>query len=462
MAETVFKYEGSTPEQVLAELAAKCGLLLTEVGFYQYLDSQDELAHFRDQFSFPKLTTSPGVECDDAENENCVYFCGNSLGLQPKSTKEHVQKVLENWEINNISCHVMGHLPGITCDNYVRDGMANLVGSSQEEVVVMNGLSVNLHLLMVSFYQPTKKRHKILLEEHAFPSDHYIVMSQIQQRGFDPEDSMLFVKARPDEELIHIDDILDLIEKEGDSIALIMLPGVQYFTGQVFNMEEITAAGHRKGCYVGFDLAHAVGNIELYLNKWEVDFACWCTYKYLNSGPGCLGGAFVHKKFAKTKMPKFLGWWSHKESTRFEMSNDLDFSCGVESYRISNPPPPLLVACILASEIFDQTSVRQLREKSFLLTGYLECLLKHYFSDISDSTTATVEILTPANFSDRGCQLSLRFSCSLKEVAEKMTKKGMIFDIRQPNVMRVAPVPLYCSFHDVYRFVNALREALST
>ncbi|XP_078485935.1 kynureninase-like [Ciona intestinalis] len=458
-----FKYGSSTPSEVLSDLAAKNNVSVLDKDFQVFLDANDDLANLRDDFLIPKKATSPGVECNDKDqNESCVYFCGNSLGLQPKSAQQDTKKVLQNWELNSIECHKVGYLPAIDCDNHARDGMAKIVGCHRDEVVIMNGLTVNLHLLMVSFYQPTQSRHKILIEEHAFPSDYYVVRSQIQQRGFDPDTSMLLLKPRKGEEIFRMKDVLEVIEKEGDSIALVMLPGVQYFTGQVFDMETITCTAHAKGCYVGFDLAHAVGNIELDLHDWDVDFACWCTYKYLNSGPGNLGGAFVHKKFDDTKLPKFLGWWGHRESTRFEMSNDLDFASGVESYRLSNPPP-LLVACVLASlKVFDKTSIRKLREKSFLLTGYFEFLLKHYFSKQLGSTKPSVEILTPTNFNERGCQLSLRFSCSLLEVSSKLKKQGMIFDTRQPNVMRVSPVPLYNTFHDVYQFIQALRKALSS
>uniref|UniRef100_H2Y9D3 Kynureninase n=1 Tax=Ciona savignyi TaxID=51511 RepID=H2Y9D3_CIOSA len=410
--------------------------------FHKILDDGDELSKFRERFEIPKLY--------------CVYFCGHSLGLQPKSTESHVQQVLQSWKQNANQCRYVTSLPLVYCDNQAKKGLSELVGCYESEVVAMNSLTTNLHLLMTSFYQPTKYRYKILIEQNAFPSDYYVVASQIRLAGYDEDESLILVKPRQ----VSLACLLHLIEKEGDSIALILLPGVYFITGQAFDMKAITEAGHKKGCYVGYDLAHAVGNIELHLHEWGVDFACWCTYKYLNSGPGGIGAAFLHRRFDNTKMNKLLGWWGHKESTRFEMTSDFDFAPGIDSYRLSNPPA-LLVVCFIASlNEFLEAGGRRLREKRFLLTGYLEYLLKHHFSEPSNTSKVTVDIVTPLKFAERGCQLSIRFSCPVHQVAEELRKRGMIFDIRKPDVMRLTPVPLYNRFYDVYRFVDTLRSVL--
>uniref|UniRef100_H2Y9N6 Kynureninase n=1 Tax=Ciona savignyi TaxID=51511 RepID=H2Y9N6_CIOSA len=403
------------------------------------------------------------VDCDVTKDDDCVYFCGHSLGLQPKSTESHVQQVLENWKQNADESRFLTSYPSAFCDKQAKKGLSELVGCSENEVVAMNSLTTNLHLLMTSFYQPTKDRYKILIEQNAFPSDYYVVASQIRLAGYDEDESLILVKPRQNEKLFRMDDIIEVIEKDGDSIALILLPGVYFITGQAFDMKAITEAGHKKGCYVGYDLAHAVGNIELHLHEWGVDFACWCTYKYLNSGPGGIGAAFLHRRFDNTKMNKLLGsfrlvggtqlvsgWWGHKESTRLEMTSDFDFAPGIDSYRLSNPPA-LLVVCLIASlNEFLEAGGRRLREKRFLLTGYLDYLLKHHFSEPSNTSKVTVDIVTPLKFAERGCQLSIRFSCPVHKVSEELRKRGMIFDIRKPDVMRLTPVPLYNSFYDVY------------
>lgn len=326
----------------------------------------------------------------------------------------------------------------------------------------MNGLTVNLHLLMLSFYKPTAARHKILLENKAFPSDHYAVESQIRLRGFDPEESMLLLTSRPGEETLRTEDILEVIEKEGDSIAVVMLSGVQYYTGQLFNMAAITEAGQRKGCFVGFDCAHAAGNVELKLHDWGVDFACWCSYKYLNSGAGGLAGAFIHEKHKDTIEPALLGWWGHKLKTRFQMNNVLDLQGGVSGFRLSNQP--ILLVCPLQAslEVFNMTSMQALRKKSLLLTGYLEYLIQHYYSkDPAQPHKPHVHILTPSDPQQRGCQLSLSFSVHIRKVFQELEKRGVACDMREPSVLRVAPVPLYNSFSDVHRFVETLGSALA-
>jgi len=435
----------SSPSEALAKIAKENVLSLLGKDFPAFMDNQDKLSHLRDQFHTPD--TSEDIDCS-------IYFCGNSLGLQPKKTKEHLEKVLENWKNNTIDCHFKGFLPAALCDEVVLDDMAAVVGALPQEVAVMNALSVNIHLLLTSFYQPTVKRHKILIEEKAFPSDHYVAVSQIQQRGFNPDESLLFVPTEKGKQTFSMDEVCRIIEEQGESIAVVMLPGIHYFTGQVFDMKRITEAAHRKGCKVGFDLAHAVGNIVLKLHDWNVDFACWCTYKYLNSGAGGIGGAFMHETHKINEFPKLLGWWGHRLDTRFDMSNSLELSTGIAGYRISNPPPALVAGLKASLDIFKQTSMEALAAKSFLLTGYLEMLLLTYFG-----ADKGFEIITPAA-GERGCQLSVKFSVPVEEIFKKMAEKGIRCDIRKPSVIRLAPVPMYNTFKDVFTFVNILRSLL--
>jgi len=365
-------------------------------------------------------------------------------------------QVLDNWHTNHIDSHFTGYLPAAHCDESIKDLMANMVGARPNEVAIMNGLTVNLHLMMVSFYKPTPSRHKILLEAKAFPSDHYVVESHIKMRGYNPEESMLEVAFNKDS-LWDMDEIIKIIEDQGDSIAVILLPGVQYLTGQVFDMERITKAAHRKGCMVGFDLAHAVGNIQLSLHDWDVDFACWCTYKYVNAGAGGIAGVFLNERIDTSNMDKLSGWWGHKMETRFHMSNKMDLSPGIDGYRLSNPPPLLCAPLHASLEIFNGASMKKLSAKQFKLTGYLELLLKHYFT--TDDNTR-IGIVTPTSTKERGSMLCLRFARPVDQIFDEVQKYGCIVDKRKPDIMRVTPAPLYCSFEDVYRFVNVLRIVL--
>ncbi|XP_077791913.1 kynureninase isoform X2 [Podarcis muralis] len=333
----------------------------------------------------------------------------------------------------------------------------------KEEVALMNGLTVNLHLLMLSFFKPTADRYKILLEAKAFPSDHYAVESQLQFHGLDMESSMLMIEPQEGEETLRTEDILAVIEKEGDSIAIILFSGVQYYTGQLFDIPRITKAGQEKGCFVGFDLAHAVGNVELHLHEWGVDFACWCSYKYLNSGAGGLAGAFIHEKHSQTVKPTLVGWWGHDFKTRFLMENKLQLSPGINGFRLSNPSILLVCALHASLEVFGQTTMKLLRRKSILLTGYLEYLIKHYYSeDTNDPEQPFVRIITPSQIEERGCQLTLVFSVPIKDIFKELEKRGVACDIREPNALRVAPVPLYNSFHDVHRFIEILGSAMAS
>ncbi|XP_045414842.1 kynureninase isoform X3 [Lemur catta] len=335
--------------------------------------------------------------------------------------------------------------------------------ANEKEIALMNALTVNLHLLLLSFFKPTPKRYKILLEAKAFPSDHYAIESQLQLHGLNIEESMRIIKPREGEEILRIEDILEVIEKEGDSIAVILFSGLHFYTGQLFNMPAITKAGQAKGCFVGFDLAHAVGNVELHLHDWGVDFACWCSYKYLNSGAGGIAGAFVHEKHTHKIKPALVGWFGHDLSTRFQMDNKLQLIPGASGFRISNPPILLVCSLHASLEIFKQATMKALRRKSIMLTGYLEYLINHYYSkDKADTKKPMVNIITPSRVEDRGCQLTLTFSISKKNVFQELEKRGVVCDKREPNGIRVAPVPLYNSFHDVYRFINLLNSVLDS
>ncbi|XP_033020136.1 kynureninase isoform X5 [Lacerta agilis] len=359
--------------------------------------------------------------------------------------------------------HFTGKRPWALGDECIVELVADIVGAHKEEVALMNGLTVNLHLLMLSFFKPTSDRYKILLEANAFPSDHYAVESQLQFHGLDMESSMLMIEPQEGEETLRTEDILDVIEKEGDSIAIILFSGVQYYTGQLFDIPRITKAGQEKGCFVGFDLAHAVGNVELHLHEWGVDFACWCSYKYLNSGAGGLAGAFIHDKHSQTVKPTLVGWWGHDFKTRFLMENKLQLSPGINGFRLSNPSILLVCALHASLEVFGKTTMKLLRRKSILLTGYLEYLIKHYYSeDTNDPEQPFVRIITPSQIEERGCQLTLVFSVPIKDVFKELEKRGVACDIREPNALRVAPVPLYNSFHDVHRFIEILGSAMAS
>ncbi|XP_044201315.1 kynureninase [Thunnus albacares] len=454
---------GSTPRETLERVSASLGCSPTSAEVAAYLDKNDKLRHLRGEFLVPKIADLPPSDLSLVDGtKECIYLVGNSLGLQPKMARKYLEEELEKWAKTGVHGHTEGSRPWAWAENNIEELMANIVGAKTEEVAIMNGLTVNLHLLMLSFYKPTATRHKILLEDKAFPSDHYAVESQIRLRGFDPQQSMLLLSPRPGEETLRTEDILEVIEKEGDSIAVVMFSGVQYYTGQLFNMAAITEAGQRKGCYVGFDCAHAAGNAELKLHDWGVDFACWCSYKYINSGAGGLAGAFIHEKHKHTVKPALLGWWGHDLKTRFQMNNVMELQPGVSGYRLSNQP--ILLVCPLQAslEVFNMTSMQALRRKSLLLTGYLEYLIQHYYSkDPSRPHKPHVHIITPSDPQQRGCQLSLSFSVPIRKVFQELEKRGVACDMREPSVLRIAPVPLYNSFSDVHRFIETLGSSLA-
>jgi kynureninase len=403
-------------------------------------DRGDPLARFRGEFHIPGR--------DNGEDE--IYFAGNSLGLLPRRTPKYVDAELEKWRRFAVKAHFSGENPWMPYHELLAEPMARLVGASSTEVVTMNSLTVNLHLMMSSFYRPTRERHRILLEEHAFPSDDYALESQARLHGFDPAEAL--VRTRPDRR-----GITEALERDGDSIALVVLPGVQYYTGEAFDIEAITRLAHGKGCVVGFDMAHAVGNLVLRLHDWDVDFAVWCTYKYLNSGPGSVGGCFVHERHGRRQdLPRLAGWWGHDKESRFRMEPGFRPIPGAEGWQLSNPPILSLAAIRASLDVFREAGgMEPLREKSLRLTGYLEWLLQR-------ETGNAVEILTPSDPRRRGCQLSLQVksSASGRTVFERLEASGVTCDWREPDVIRVAPVPLYNRYEEVHRFVEILRNAL--
>lgn len=410
------------------------------IEFAQELDAKDELKKYRAEFHIPL----------QKNGEEHIYMCGNSLGLQPKRTKEFLNQELEDWATFGVEGHSHARNPWLPYHEFLSDSYAKIVGAKSSEVVAMNTLTVNLHLMMVSFYRPNEKRHKIIIEGDAFPSDIYAVESQIKHHGFSNESSLVKLKPTDGQAYISTIDIQKIIEKEGDKIALIMLGGVNYYTGQVFEFEKITKLAHQKGIKVGFDLAHAAGNIKLELNKWGVDFAIWCSYKYLNSGPGSIGAAFIHEKHHQRNLPRFAGWWGHKKDDRFKMPDKFIPINTAEGWQLSNPPILSLAAVRASLSIFDEVGMDKLVIKSKKLTDYLLYLLNTIDTD-------RINVITP---NERGCQLSIRVKNGDKNLFDKITKRGVIADWREPDVIRVAPVPLYNSYTDVYEFYSILKNIL--
>ena len=413
--------------------------------FAREMDARDPLAHFRERFHIPKVPNG----------QECIYLCGHSLGLQPKSVPAYLQQELCDWAELGVEGHFRGKNPWFTYHRLLTEQTAQLVGADSSEVVVMNSLTVNLHLMMTSFYRPTATRHKILMEGGAFPSDQYALKSQIRFHGFDPASSLVELRPRNGESCMREEDIDLLFDREGHSIAIILLGGVNYVTGQAFDIAGITAAGHEKGCIVGFDLAHAAGNIPLRLHDWGPDFAVWCSYKYLNGGPGCVGGCFVHQRHAHAwSLPRFAGWWGHDEKTRFKMGPDFHPMEGAEGWQLSNPPVLALAPLRASMDIFSEAGLDALRAKSVSLTGYLEFLLR-------EKSSSEFSVITPAEETRRGAQLSLRLSRRGSEICDRLAAVGVVADWREPDILRVAPVPLYNSYADVFQFVQRFSAALS-
>jgi len=411
--------------------------------YAQKMDLNDPLNYLQDRFYFPNVDGKPAI-----------YLCGNSLGLQPKTVKDHLQKELDNWADKAVDGHFHGKDPWYGARKKSKPALAKIVGAKEHEVVAMNNLSSNLHFLMVSFYQPTKTRFKIITEAGAFPSDSYMLETQVKFHGYDPHDAIIEIHPRAGEHTLRTEDILDKISAHKEELALVMMAGLQYYTGQVFDMAKITKAGHDAGAKVGFDLAHAAGNAALSLHDWGVDFATWCSYKYLNSGPGNISGIFVHERHADNpELPRFAGWWGHDETERFKMEKGFKPMYGADGWQLANTNILALAAHQAALELFEEAGMDRLRKKSELLTGYLEFL-------IGQTNSGVLEIITPQNPKERGCQLSLLVHKGGKDVFDEFYKNGIVGDWRHPNVIRVAPTPLYNSFMDVYKFAKILEQAL--
>ncbi len=412
--------------------------------YAKQLDNEDQLSEFRQQFHLPK----------DEQGNPLIYMTGNSLGLQPKITKDYIQQELNDWATLGVEGHTEGKNPWLHYHEFLTETMADIVGAKPLEVVVMNSLTANLHFMMVSFYKPTDKRYKILIEADAFPSDKYAVESQLRHHGYDDKDGLILWKSRDGEELARYEDLEKILEDHGDDIALIMIGGVNYYTGQFFDLKRITELGHKYGCTVGFDCAHGAGNVQLNLHNSGADFAVWCTYKYLNSGPGSLSGAFVHERHANRKdLNRFTGWWSHNKETRFKMRDEFDQLPGAEGWQLSNPPILSMAAIRASLDVFKKAGFDKLVLKSKKLTGYFEFLL-------NELNNSDIKIITPNNPEERGCQLSIQVKNADKSLHQKLTDAGIITDWREPDVIRSAPVPLYNSFMDVYNFVDRLKSIL--
>lgn len=408
-------------------------------------DAEDPLAAMRALFHVPR-------QADGAET---VYLCGHSLGLQPRSVRGIVEQELDSWAISGVEGHFDSQRPWVSYHEVLTPALARLAGALPHEVVAMNSLTVNLHLMLASFYRPQDRRNKIMIEARAFSSDRYAVRSHLEHRGFDPEQSLIEIEPSHGAQVFDTEDICARIAEHADELSLIVLPGVQYLSGQCFDMHRITGCARKHGILIGFDLAHAIGNVPLHLHDWDVDFAVWCSYKYLNSGPGALGGAFIHERHGtELRTPRLAGWWGHDKNTRFEMPDAFVPLAGAEGWQLSNPSILSAAPLFASLQLFDQATLPALRAKSIRLTGYLELLLQAFLGE-------QITILTPSAIEARGCQLSLRIERPPEEARklhEQLMLKGCICDWREPDVVRVAPAPLYNSFADVWQFVAVLRE----
>ena len=414
--------------------------------FAQDLDQQDELKKYKSQFIFPQHN-----------NKDVIYFTGNSLGLQPKNAKDFVDEVMNDWANLAVEGHFYAQKPWWDYHERFANPLSKIVGALPSEVTVMNTLTVNLHLLMVSFYRPTKTRYKIICEEKAFPSDQYMFQSQLQFHGYKQQDALVEIKRREGEHNIRLEDILEKINQVGDELALVLIGGVNYYTGQVFDMKTITQAGHKVGAVVGFDLAHAAGNIKLELHNWNVDFASWCSYKYMNSGPGNASGCFIHEKHHTNKeLPRFAGWWGNKKENRFLMEQNFNPIEAADGWQISNLPILSLAPYLASVALFDEIGMDKLILKRNKITSYLEFILKEIDTEINGN----FEIITPTNQEERGCQLSVFFHGEGKSLFEYLMKNGVVTDWREPNVIRFAPVPLYTSYEDMYNFGQILKSGI--
>ena len=416
--------------------------------FAEGLDAQDELRSFRNEFLIPQHN-----------GKDAIYLCGNSLGLQPKSAEKYLKAQLTSWKDLAVEGWFQGDDPWLQFHHQLKQPLANLIGARTEEITAMNSLTVNLHLLLVSFYQPNTKRYKILMEGGAFPSDQYAVESQVIYHGFKPEDAIIELFPREGELTLRTEDILSAIEKNADELALVLFGGINYYTGQLFDMATIAASAHKAGAYAGFDLAHAAGNVPLSLHDWDADFACWCSYKYMNSGPGGISGIFVHEKhFNNPQLKRFAGWWGYRPDKRFLMTPGFDPAKGAEGWQVSTSPILLMAVHKAALDIFEKAgSLEKLRQKSILLTGYLEYLLNEINHKYNEEL---FQIITPKNPTERGCQLSIVCKRDGKKIFNYLSENDVIGDWREPDVIRLSPVPLYNSFKDVYEAIMHLDRHL--
>jgi len=415
--------------------------------FARSMDTEDPLKDFRNKFYLP----------ENEKGDPKIYLCGNSLGLQPRPVKEHIRVELEDWQRMGVEGHFQGRNPWFHYHKYFTTMLSRLTGAREQEVVAMNTLTVNLHLMMVSFYRPTPARYKILIEKGAFPSDQYAVESQLRYHGFDPGEAMIEIKPRTGEHTLRTEDIVQAITNNRRELALVLLPGVQFYSGQFLDMPTITQAAHEVGAYAGFDLAHAIGNVPLRLHDWEVDFAVWCSYKYLNSGPGGVGGLFVHEQYADQELPRFAGWWGHDEDNRFQTNKAFQPEYGASGWQLSNAQILPMAAHKAALDIFGEADPRALQEKSQKLTAYLAFLIREMKAS---QPAADYELITPEDPQKRGAQLSLLVHTQAYELYEKLIQNDVVADYREPNVIRVAPVPLYNSFEEVFDFGAILKQHL--
>jgi kynureninase len=415
------------------------------LAFAKQLDEQDSLKHFREQFYIPVIN-----------GKECIYFTGNSLGLQPKTTQDYVVNELEDWANFGVEGHFHATNPWFSYHEIFPQQVAKIVGALPEEVVVMNQLTVNLHLLMTTFYRPTKERYKIICEAKAFPSDQYAFESQVKLHGLNVNDAIIEVTPIEGEYAIRTEDILSTIQQHGNNISLVLFSGVNYYTGQVFDMKAITAEAHSVGAYCGFDLAHAAGNIELQLHNWNVDFACWCSYKYLNSGPGGVAGAYIHQKhLANKNLQRLAGWWGQNKTNRFKMEKGFDPIETAEGWQLSNAPILSMAAHKASLDIFEDAGIENLISKGQQLSDYLFFIIDEINAT---SKEKVIEIITPRN--KKGCQVSLLMLQKGKEVFEALKQNGVLADWREPNVIRIAPVPLYNTFEDVYHFGEIVKKII--
>ncbi|KAL4783393.1 pyridoxal phosphate-dependent transferase [Aspergillus varians] len=445
------------------------------------LDAQDPLRQFREEFIIPsakdlkRKTIDPSQASDDSSDSRCIYLCGNSLGLQPRNTRKYIEYYLRTWATKGVTGHFTHHEdelvpPFVDVDSAGAKLMAPIVGALQSEVAVMSSLTTNLHLLMASFYRPTTERYKIIIEGKAFPSDHYAVESQIRHHDLQPNDAMILIEPQnSDRPILETDHILRVIEEHASSTALILLSAIQYYTGQYFDIEKITAYAQSKGIVVGWDCAHAAGNVDLQLHDWNVDFAAWCNYKYLNSGPGGMAGIFVHERHGEVKSnkddgeldsfhPRLSGWWGGDKATRFLMDNHFVPQPGAAGFQLSNPSVLDINAVVASLELFNRTTMAEIRQKSLKLTGYLEYLLMK--SPIDGLSDKPFSVITPSNPSERGAQLSLRLAPGLLDsVLETLEENAVVIDERKPDVIRVAPAPLYNTYEEAWQFCQIFLEA---